>query len=191
MTNTKQTSEVLRKIRETANALRRQRPRPNLAGYYLQLLGEPYNEEVRFFLRLSLRDEYVMVGDFDAATAIALEHIAKRPDHPMPLLSLVGQKHHHEGNPQAAFPLALQAVTLADNMREFRRHARAMLLRVAADLGDLQTVRTCMLEIIDMKSAAGEPDIRREADLLELARRVGVEEHVLEQYWAFLMPQAE
>jgi hypothetical protein len=75
-------------------------------------------------------------------------------------------------------------------VREFRRHARATLLRIAADLGDLQTVRNCMLEIINLDLARGEPDVGREADLLGRAKQVGVEEQILAQYQAFLMPKA-
>jgi GNAT superfamily N-acetyltransferase len=186
MTNTKQTSKILREIRETARALRKRWPRPSLVGYYLQLLEEPQNDEVGFFLRDSLRDEYVMLGDFEAATAIALEHIAERPAHPLPLLSLVGQKHHHEGDPGAALPLALKAVALADEVREWRRHARATLLRVAADLGDHKTVQTCIVEILDLELAPGEPDIGREADLLKHAKDVGVEEQILDRYRAYV-----
>jgi hypothetical protein len=185
-----QTYRIMEEIREEARMLRKQRPQPNLAEWYQQLLDKPNTDEVRLLLRISLRDEYVMQGRFEAATAMALEDIAERPNHPMPLLSLAGQKHHHEGDPGSALPLALKAVALADDVREFRRHARATLLRIAADLGDLQTVRNCMFEIINLDLARGEPDVGREADLLGRAKQVGVEEQILAQYQAFLMPKA-
>jgi hypothetical protein len=192
MTNNREVSlGVVGELLEEARTLRKQQPRPNLAAWYLELLKKPNSDEVRFFLRHSLKDEYVMQGNFEAASAVAMEDIAERPNHPMPLLGLVEQKHHHERDPHSALPLALRAVALADDVSEFRRHARATLLRIAADLGDLQTVRTCLLEIINMDLAPGEPDIGREADLLERAQQVGVEEPVLEQYRAFLTPPAQ
>jgi hypothetical protein len=108
---TDKTYRIIEEIPEEARMLRKQRPRPNLAEWYQQLLDKPNTDEVRLVLRISLRDEYVMQGRFEAATAITLEDIAERPNHPMPLLSLAGQKHHHEGDPPSALPLALRAAS--------------------------------------------------------------------------------
>jgi N-acetylglutamate synthase-like GNAT family acetyltransferase len=186
MGDKKQASEIIREIREGERVLTNQRPRQSLVPFYLQLLEEPHDDEVLMVLRYSLRDEYLLHNEFEAAAAIALEEIARRPNHPMPLLILAGQKHHSEGDPQAALPFALKAVVLADGVREWRRHARATLLRVAGDLGDVELVRACMVEIVDLELAPGEPDVGREADLLKLAKRVGVEEQILDRYRNFV-----
>jgi hypothetical protein len=112
--------------------------------------------------------------------------INDRPLHPLPLLSLVSQKLYAEEDPAAALPFAIKAVAIADSAREFRRHARANLLRVASALKDAALVEKCLNEIMDLDLAPGEPDVAPEADLLVHAKAAGVELSVLHGYRSFL-----
>ncbi len=169
-------------------ALRQQHRGADLTPFLLAMLDETGDEDVRDQIRSTLRQEYLLHGNIEAATKLALQAIAKRPLAPMPLLALVSQKHYSEGNPAAALPLAIEAVALADAAREFRRHARATLLRVAAALGDTDLVRSCMVEIMNLTLTRGEPDVGREADVLALAEKAGVEREILDRYAEFLRP---
>jgi hypothetical protein len=180
--------QIIKSILEEARARRKQDRRADQSPFYLGLIEEHTDQTVLDFLWDSLRHEYLLHDKFEAATEIALKGIAARPLHPIPLLALVGQKHYSEKNPAVALPLGIKAVALADGVREFRRHARAMLLRVASDLGDTALVEQCLVEIMDLDLAPGEPDVAREADLLVHAKHVGVEKAVQYRYRAFLGP---
>ena len=47
-----QTYRIMEEIREEARMLRKQRPQPNLAEWYQQLLDKPNTDEVRLLLRI-------------------------------------------------------------------------------------------------------------------------------------------
>jgi hypothetical protein len=181
--------DTINSIAAEARVLIRQDRTANLTSYYLELLVSHSNDEiVRSHLHQSLMHEYQRHGDFKAATEIALMAIADRPSHPMPVLGIVSQKLYAENDPAAALPFAIKAVVLADSIREFRRHARANLLRVASALGDTVLVEKCLVEIIGLELEPGEPDVAREADLLVHAKAAGVGLSILHRYRSFLGP---
>lgn len=181
--------DTVKSIAAEARELMRRDRTANLTSYYLELLVLHSDDEiVRRHLHQSLMHEYQRHENFKAATEIALMAIADRPLHPMPVLGLVSQKLHAENDPAAALPFAIKAVALADSVREFRRHSRANFLRVASALGDTALVEKCLVEIMDLEQAPGEPDVAREADLLVHAKAVGVGLSVLHLYRSFLGP---
>jgi len=181
--------DIIRTIAAEAGVLIKRDRTANLTSYYLELLAAHYDDEiVRRHLRQSLMHEYQRHEDFKAATEIALMAIADRPFHPMPVLELVSQKLYAEKDPAAALSFAIEAVALADSVVEFRRHARAYLLRVASALGDRVLVEKCLVEIMDLEVAPSEPDVAREAELLVHAKAVGVGLPILHRYRSFLGP---
>ncbi len=173
---------------ERYSALRKQDREADLTPFLLAMLEEQPDEQLRDHISHMLQGEYRRHGNFEAATELALQAIAKDPLHPLPVLRLAEQKHYSEHDPAAALPVAIEAVAVADAAREYRRHARAVLLRIAAAVGNTDIVRKCLIEIMDMKFAPGEEDIAREGDLLVHARDAGVERDTLLRYRSFLGP---
>lgn len=161
-------------------------PRSDLIPIIKEMTSDQSNPTVVAHLRQRLRHEYLARNDFDAATAILLEEIEHRPHAPMPLLTLAEQLHFHEGRPGEAVAVATKSLGLADEAKEFRRHARAVLLRSASEIGDVELVRKCLREIIELDLQRDEIDVGKEEDLLERARKLAIEQELLDRYQAFL-----
>lgn len=166
---------------------RHKKPQSDLIPIIDKLIAEHSDPAVVSFVRLHhLRLEYLVRNDFEAATAILLQEIQRRPQAPMPLLTLAEQKHFYEGKADEAVAIAARALALADKANEFRRHARAVLLRSASDAGDVELVRTCLREIIELDRREGEIDVGKEDDLLVRAQKLKIEKELLDRYKVFL-----
>ncbi len=143
-------------------------------------------EEIVGGLRVLLRQEYLDRKDFEAATAIMLGEIERRPKEPVLLVDLAAQLHWYEGKFEEAVAVATRAVPLTDKAQAYRRHARAVLLRSASELGDVKLVRKCLREIIELGELRDDWDVDKEEDLLERAQKLGIEKDLLDRYQAFL-----
>jgi hypothetical protein len=106
-----------------------------------------------------LGDEYSFHGDHGAAEAIQRRLVGKRPDDPLPLISLA--------QPEQVMELINRALEVAYHTGKFRRFALGDKASIALELKWYDIVENVLREIMQLNVDPEVPDIGRERDFFD------------------------